>query len=395
MAEKLNTNYKYNIFLTYVKDGVSLDIKSDKLLTIVIEYDYDRKNMPIILLRAALDKNLIDHMISNKNKVIILNISKYRESESIQINKTFIQDEFFYILDNNMSYTEDIDYGRENKDAEDITRTITIGLVKKDTVLNNKMLINTVYSDTSILDMICSRFTHTKLVIEPFENKNIDNMIITPMESLTKFINYIDNEYTLYDTQYRLFHDFNKSYLLSSSGKGVPTKDEKYNTVYININNTVTKEAKIEGMREDKDSKAYIVNIDPSNMHISVDNSTTLSYNEIIAVDSEGNSKTVSLNSDVDGSRYRITRINNDNLDKLDNIKNKIDFGKDVITIMKEQLDSEVFSINKEFYIHCYDKLKDKNGKYLLVSKKEIYIKEVEGFQMTTILTLKKIPSTY
>ena len=395
MAETSNTNYKYNIFLTYVKDNVSLDIKSDKLLTITIEYDYDRKNMPIILLRANLDKNLIDHMINNKNKVIILNISKYKETDAIQINKTFIQDEFFYFLDNNVNYAEDIDYGGENADTQDITKVITIGLIKKDSVLKNKMLINGVYSDTSILDMICSRFTHTKLIIEPFENKKIDNIIITPMESLTKFINYIDNEYTLYDTQYRLFHDFNRSYLISSSGKGIPVKDEKYNTVYININNTITKESKVEGMREDKDSKAYIVNIDPSNMNIAVDNTTTLSYNEIIAVDSEGNSKTVSLNSNVAGNRYRITRLNNDNLDKLENVKNNIDFGNTVINIIKEQLDSEVFTINKEFYVNCYDKLKDKSGKYLLVSKKEIYIKEVEDFQMTTIITLKKIPSTY
>ena len=386
MAEKLDTNYKYNIFLTYMKDNISLDIKSDKLLTLTIEYDYDRKNMPIILLRANLDKNLIDHMINNKNKIIVLNISKYKESDTIKINKTFIQDEFFYFLDNNVNYNEDIDYGGENTNAEDITKIITIGLIKKDSVLKNKMLINGVYNDTSILDMICSRFTHTKLIIEPFENKKIDNIIITPMESLTKFINYIDNEYTLYDTQYRLFHDFNKSYLV---------KDEKYNTVYININNTISKESKVEGMREDKDAKAYIVNIDPSNMNIAVDNSTTLSYNEIIAVDSEGNSKSVSLNSNVDGNRYRITRLNNDNLDKLDNVKNNIDFGNTIINIIKEQLDSEVFTINKEFFINCYDKLKDKSGKYLLVSKKEIYVKEVEDFQMTTILTLKKIPSTY
>lgn len=395
MAEKLDTNYKYNIFLTYIKDNISLDIKSDKLLTLTIEYDYDRKNMPIILLRANLDKNLIDHMINNKNKIIVLNISKYKESDTIKINKTFIQDEFFYFLDNNVNYNEDIDYGGENTSAEDITKIITIGLIKKDSVLKNKMLINGVYNDTSILDMICSRFTHTKLIIEPFENKKIDNIIITPMESLTKFINYIDNEYTLYDTQYRLFHDFNKSYLISSSGKGIPVKDEKYNTVYININNTISKESKVEGMREDKDAKAYIVNIDPSNMNIAVDNSTTLSYNEIIAVDSEGNSKSVSLNSNVDGNRYRITRLNNDNLDKLDNVKNNIDFGNTIINIIKEQLDSEVFTINKEFFINCYDKLKDKSGKYLLVSKKEIYVKEVEDFQMTTILTLKKIPSTY
>ena len=395
MAEKLDTNYKYNIFLTYMKDNISLDIKSDKLLTLTIEYDYDRKNMPIILLRANLDKNLIDHMINNTNKIIVLNISKYKESDTIKINKTFIQDEFFYFLDNNVNYNEDIDYGGENTSAEDITKIITIGLIKKDSVLKNKMLINGVYNDTSILDMICSRFTHTKLIIEPFENKKIDNIIITPMESLTKFINYIDNEYTLYDTQYRLFHDFNKSYLISSSGKGIPVKDEKYNTVYININNTISKESKVEGMREDKDAKAYIVNIDPSNMNIAVDNSTTLSYNEIIAVDSEGNSKSVSLNSNVDGNRYRITRLNNDNLDKLDNVKNNIDFGNTIINIIKEQLDSEVFTINKEFFINCYDKLKDKSGKYLLVSKKEIYVKEVEDFQMTTILTLKKIPSTY
>lgn len=395
MAEKLDTNYKYNIFLTYMKDDISLDIKSDKLLTLTIEYDYDRKNMPIILLRANLDKNLIDHMINNKNKIIVLNISKYKESDTIKINKTFIQDEFFYFLDNNVNYNEDIDYGGENTNAEDITKIITIGLIKKDSVLKNKMLINGVYNDTSILDMICSRFTHTKLIIEPFENKKIDNIIITPMESLTKFINYIDNEYTLYDTQYRLFHDFNKSYLISSSGKGIPVKDEKYNTVYININNTISKESKVEGMREDKDAKAYIVNIDPSNMNIAVDNSTTLSYNEIIAVDSEGNSKSVSLNSNVDGNRYRITRLNNDNLDKLDNVKNNIDFGNTIINIIKEQLDSEVFTINKEFFINCYDKLKDKSGKYLLVSKKEIYVKEVEDFQMTTIITLKKIPSTY
>ncbi len=395
MAEKLDTNYKYNISLTYMKDNISLNINYDKLLTLTIEYDYDKKNMPIILLRANLDKNLIDHMINNTNKIIVLNISKYKESDTIKINKTFIQDEFFYFLDNNVNYNEDIDYGGENANAEDITKIITIGLIKKDSVLKNKMLINGVYNNTSILDMICSRFTHTKLIIEPFENKKIDNIIITPMESLTKFINYIDNEYTLYDTQYRLFHDFNKSYLISSSGKGIPVKDEKYNTVYININNTITKESKVEGMREDKDAKAYIVNIDPSNMNIAVDNSTTLSYNEIIAVDSEGNSKTVSLNSNVDGNRYRITRLNNDNLDKLDNVKNKIDFGNTVINIIKEQLDSELFTINKEFFINCYDKLKDKSGKYLLVSKKEIYVKEVEDFQMTTILSLKKIPSTY
>ena len=60
----------------------------------------------------------------------------------------------------------------------------------------------------------------------------------------------------------------------------------------------------------------------------------------------------------------------------------------------KGELDSTVFTLNKEYYIKNYDKLADKNGKFLLSAKKEIYIKENEYFNMTTIFTLKKCPST-
>lgn len=391
---RLNTNYKYSISLLYMKDNVSIEIKSDKIMTATIEYDYMKKNMPIILMRMILDKKLIDHMIANKNKTIVLTISKFKESQNstIKVYKKFIRDEFFYFLDNNMNYLEDLDYGNTNKDSEDITKIITVGLIKKDTVLNNKVLINTVYNDTSLLDIICSRFNDTGIVIEPFKNKHIDNLIVTPIETLSKFIAYLDNQFTLYDTSYRLFFDFNKSYLLSSSGKGIETKDEKYNTIFINVNNSFKNESKVEGMREDKDNKAYIVYVDSSNINISVDDGTTISYNEIIGVDSDGNSKIVNLNSNLEGDRYKVTRLTNNNLDKLDNIKHNIDSGNTVINIIKEQLDSEIFTMNKEYYIKNYDKLSDKNGRYILIGKKELYMKEVDDFHMTSILTLKKCP---
>lgn len=389
-------NYKYMISLSYIKDNEEIVFDHKNIITMTIDYDYDKKNMPIILMRLGIDKSVLDHMIKNKDKTIILNISKFKDSDGINIRKTIIKGEFFYFLDNNINYLDDLDYADDNnKQNEDLYKTISLGLMKKDLILNNKVLINTVYKDTYLLDIICEAFSKKNIVIEPFvKDIYIDNLIVHPIESLSKFIAYLNDRYTLYESPYRLFFDFNKTYLLSSSGKGVPIKNEKFNSVFIYINNTITQESKVQGMSEDDKLKAYVVYVDSSSINISIDNVTTLSYNQIIGIDSEGNSKTIDLDSDVDGKRYKIARINNDNLEFLNNIKKSIETNKIVINIIKEELDSEVFSLNKEYYIKSYNKLADKDGRFLLSAKKEVYIKEAEAFTMTSILTLKKCPST-
>lgn len=391
-----NTNFKYSISLTYIKNNIEVEIGSDKIQTMVIEYDYDKKNMPIILMRLTIDKELLDHMIKNENKTIILTLRKYKESASLNIFKSVIKDEFFYFLDNNMNYLEDLDYSNPiNKDNKDMVKIITIGLMKKDIILRNKVLTNTVYNNSSLLDIVCDKFTGIDLLVEPFkDNKIINNFIVTPIETLTKFISFLDNQFTLYNTPYRFFYDFNRAYLLSSSGKAVPSNNEKYSSVFININNTITPESKVEGMKEDSKSKAYIVNVDTSNINISIDSATTLSYNKIIGIDSDGNTKSIEIDSDINGNRFKITRISNNNLDSLSTIKGNVDINKTVINIIKEQVDTDVFTINKEYYIKNYDKLSDKNGRYILAAKKELYIKETDNFQMTTIFTFKKCPST-
>ena len=388
-------NYKYTIKISYMKDGVEQIINFERILTMIIDYDYDNRNMPIIMMRLGIDKSLLDHMIQNINKVLVLTVEKYDESSSINIYKTIIQGEFFYFLDSNLNYFDDLDYANQNnKDNADVYKIVSMGLMKKDLILDNKVLINTIYKDTYLIDVICDRFTKKNFVIEPLAyNKKIDTLIVQPIETLSKFISYLDNQFTLYNTQYRLFYDFDKTYLLSSSGNGVPIKNEKYNSVFLYINNTLDLNSKPEGMIEDKDQKAYIVYVDSANINITVDNATTLSYNQIIGIDSEGNTKTVDLDTSVEGNRFKITRINNSNLDKLDNIKENIECNKTVIHIIKQELDSSIFTLNKEYYIKNYNKLANNDGKFLLSSKKEVYVKETEYFDMTTIFTFKKCPS--
>lgn len=389
-------SYKYNIQLTYMKDNIEINLDYKNILTMAIDYNYEKKNMPTLLIRVGIDKSIIDHMISNKNNTIILSITKFKESNGIHIRKPVIKSEFFYFLDNNMSFTDDIDYGnKENKENKDIYKIISLGLIQKDIVLNNKTLINTVYKDTHLLDIICDVFKEKNLVIEPFvNNDDVKCLIVPPMETVSKFLTYLDDRYTFYNTPYRFFYDFNKTYLLSSSGKGVPVKNEKYNAIFIYVDNTITDQSKFDGMKEDSELKAYMINVDAAAINISVDKATTISYNQIIGVNSEGEYQSVNINSNLDGDRYKVTRLSNERFDVLDNLKNELESNNIVINIIKGELDSTVFTLNKEYYIKNYNKLADKNGKFLLSAKKEIYIKESEYFNMTTILTLKKCPST-
>lgn len=389
-------SYKYNIQLTYMKDDIEINLDYKNILTMAIDYNYEKKNMPTLLIRIGIDKSIIDHMISNKNNTIILSITKFKESNGIHIRKQVIKSEFFYFLDNNMSFTDDIDYGnKENKENKDIYKIISLGLIQKDIVLNNKTLINTVYKDTHLLDIICDVFKEKNLVIEPFvNNDDVKCLIVPPMETVSKFLTYLDDRYTFYNTPYRFFYDFNKTYLLSSSGRGVPVKNEKYNAIFIYVDNTITNKSKFDGMKEDSELKAYMINVDAAAINISVDKATTISYNQIIGVNSEGEYQSVNINSNLDGDRYKVTRLSNERFDVLDNLKNELESNNIVINIIKGELDSTVFTLNKEYYIKNYNKLADKNGKFLLSAKKEIYIKESEYFNMTTILTLKKCPST-
>ena len=389
-------SYKYNIQLTYMMDNIEINLDYKNILTMAIDYDYEKKNMPTLLIRVGIDKSIIDHMIANKDNTIILSITKFKESNGIHIRKPVIKSEFFYFLDNNMSFTDDIDYGnKENKENKDIYKIISLGLIQKDIVLNNKTLINTVYKDTHLLDIICDVFKEKNLVVEPFvNNDDIKSLIVPPMETVSKFLMYLDDRYTFYNTPYRFFYDFNKTYLLSSSGRGVPVKNEKYNSIFIYVDNTITDKSKFDGMKEDSELKAYMLNVDAAAINISVDKATTISYNQIIGINSEGEYQSVNINSNLDGDRYKVTRLSNERFDVLDNLKNELESNNIVINIIKGELDSTVFTLNKEYYIKNYDKLADKNGKFLLSAKKEIYIKESEYFNMTTIFTLKKCPST-
>ena len=75
----------------------------------------------------------------------------------------------------------------------------------------------------------------------------------------------------------------------------------------------------------------------------------------------------------------------------LENIEADVNSSNIFISINKNDLDTDIFTINKRITISNIDRYKDKDGVYLLLRKRETYIRSDESFYMNTVLNLKRI----
>ena len=86
-------------------------------------------------------------------------------------------------------------------------------------------------------------------------------------------------------------------------------------------------------------------------------------------------------------------RIKNDNSGVIDNIINSANTSAVQILIQKTDIDSSVLTMNKEYIIHADEVYGDAyNGKYILIRKREMYVRENNNFTMNTMLLFEKLP---
>lgn len=384
--------YRYSIYLKYMYNNKEILLDGTMLKAIAIDYSYDTRHMPIILITALIDKNIVDDMIKSVDKkTITLSISKYINNSNMKLKEDYIKDQFrYYLSTNDLNPEDDLDYSKETANSKDIYRKITIGLLKDELIQNNKVLINDVISNTSLINVLVNHLSHMKLLIEPVNNTIINRLSIPALNTISKFVQYIDDNYNIYNNEYRLFYDFDMTYLLSSSGKAIQSIKEDITSIIVRVNNNTGPNNGIQGMEIDAKQKAYIIEVPTNDINYNEDKATHVSYDTIIGIDSSGNYKKTALKDNASGSRVRIERTPNGNLDNIETLKSSINNKSFVINLTKSHIDTSVFTINKEYHIKNYDKLKDKDGRFLLARKREIYTQDNGEFILTCVLSFRK-----
>ena len=68
-----------------------------------------------------------------------------------------------------------------------------------------------------------------------------------------------------------------------------------------------------------------------------------------------------------------------------------IDSSSVVLQVTRSELDGSLFTPNKEYVIKNYSEYSDYNGRFILSSKKEVFIQQDNEFISNTVLTFRKI----
>lgn len=402
MAAVTEYSYEEEMILTYSGGHVDMSVLLD---TVILIYDFDNKNMPIIYLQmnASPDQyNLLEEHQSDGN--IILNITKFDSSSSSQIKKKYISDSFSYIMPTDPNYNASIvsgssdRYTPRNDNEESSANSYMRGylaLVKDESLNNNRQVCNDIIRNSNLMSVIHKYTSHMDIVIEPIDaahNVNIDQLIIPPIDTITKLLSYLNEQYSFYSTGYRYFRDFNKTYLLSNSGNAVDLHDGTYNKVLIIICDPLEVNETKGAMEIDSANKAYVIKVNALDTSVKVDQSMDRNYNSIVAVDSSGNTSKFDLNvsSHSDSSeKVQFRRVSNSNMSSAGNDKSLTDSVGTMITITKAHVDSSILTPNKEYIVKNYKDNSKYNGTYILSYKKEVINDEV----IATMFGLRKAGS--
>lgn len=397
-----NSNiYRYKVSAKFILDGETYDIETYNIKSVVIDDDYEVNNMPLLYLTASIDRKVIDLMVQHQDTgKIILDIKRcIINSDMPEFFEDYIVNDFVYFISNDINKNDEQDFEGQNEGREDLFTSATLGLMCIEHLNNNKRVVNGVITGklSSIMYYLVS---HMKCVVEPpSTNTMMKQMILPPIYSVSKSLEYVNSLHTYYDTGYRYYMDFDCAYLISRSGKAVPKKGESITKVMITLKASYDERSKLQGMIANESNSMYQIEIDSIDCEISDTYLSDKSYVKIKSTNTSGKSNDIELSEEITGEnitkKNKHIRVLNDNDTLLDNMKARLDTSAVQLVVQKTDIDPSVLTINKEYTVKADEvyKTDEYNGTYLVTRKRGLLIREDDIFRMATMLLMEKIQS--
>lgn len=397
---KQGEQYNYKIVLKYINStNIEVEIDSTQIQYILIDKDFENINMPVITIFGSIEKNILDDMIRHSNdNLVTLGIYKYdNTNQNDNITEKYFNDKFIYMLNEDLSRTDKLDnpQGIDSKTGNRQYREVTIFLIQQNAINNNRQTINGVYHNASMNSLILQSTNYLgNMLLEPIKyDTRFDQVIIPPIDSISNYIRYLnDNLGVFYDSPYRFFIDFDTTYLVSSSGNAIRARNQYIYTIVIDIREIDSNISEEPGAYVDLKSGKYTIGIDASKVEYVKNNVTNKIVNKVTVINSKGDV----FEQDIEDNKAKvistinqIMNVSNNDQNVINNISYSVESANITITIVKNDLDASLFTLNKEYIIN--DPVHDSYaGHYILLQVKQLFIKQNENFIMSTVLKFKK-----
>lgn len=395
------TAYNYTPTVELMVGTKNYTFPRNSIRTIIIDDSYDKNTMPIIYIKVRISSVLYNKLVLNANKgTISFRLFKFTRDTKSSIREVYIEDNFTYIMTSDPNYNEALEQFVNNTNTDDTESSDTymegfIGLMSLQCIEDNKKLINDIIKDSNLPSIVHKYTNHMNMCIEPFEYVDvIKQHIIPPMTTITSLLKWLNDNFTFYKSGYRYFRDFTTTYLLSMNGRAVSDGTSRFNTIVFSIRDPLDHLGKVNSMELDNTNHAYIIYVDASDTSIHIDRTTNKHYNSILGVDGIGNTVQEHLNlpeSPMLLEKVLLERTYPNNIENIYSTKTAIESASVIVTIRKSEIDSTIFSPNKEYQIKNYSDNREFDGRYLLSYKKEIILRQDDGYIGGVAVGLRKI----
>lgn len=401
MAKDVMKVYKGSIKVTFLYKGkTKIAINDDQIVYLMIESDYNNTHiLPIIYLSVSIDNDLYNKITEDSSaSKFNINIKKKNVMSKSSVQQKVISENFNYVTSSNsVNYTSILNEGAKKVSGNSKTasndqsyRTLMIGLVSIKQTNALRKNFNGIYNniDTSTLLAIALEGTET-IVETPKYNTNYESYYVSPVTTRYQMINSLFKKNPFYDTQFRYFMDFDRSYLLSKDGKAVQVAKGTPQNVIIDIKDITDTDAYKEGFTEANGS--YVVYVNSSDVSIIENNSTEKVTTNIVAVDDD-TSGTLSTGIDGNTSEDSDTKVTYVRANNAKVVRNDIESNNVLIQLIKRNIDTAIFTPNRSITIRNFVGNEKFNGNYVLLSKKEVYKLNAGEFTIACTISLCRVP---
>lgn len=397
MGKAFITTFIYDCELAFnSEDGTSTDILKDAIKYIIIEHDYRKSIMPVIYMKVNLIPSVYNKMVpeQGKSKLYLKLYRTKRKGSTSSAPKKVIYDEFDYFMTDDPNGFKKLDTIGEEKGVA--FKQCFIGLIKLDLQRNNQRSFEGVYKDTNMASLVQSATSHMKMIIQPFvNNKTFKSFVCPTINSVGQFIAYLNSKQSFYNGSYTYFMDFDKTYLRSNDGSYIDAKDGDMRYVAFDIRDLTANQSLTSGMVEDPEQDAYIIYVAAQDAEITIDRITSSAIGTVNAVDtgtgdylqvSNVNTSSITNIGTADSTFMHISVDPNG----AKNFTTRVAENSNTMMITKVDMDSRVFTPNKQYLLCNYEDNPKYCGVYYMVDKKEIYLRNGNQMSCQMTITLKK-----
>ncbi len=393
----IRSRYQYSAEMSYISSDSNKEyiILGASIEYIMASYDYEKAMMPVLCMKVKLDAAIYSKMVTDQDKgKVYLNLKKINVNGTSSVYKSYINDQFDYVMTDNPNTTSQMD-GLVTGQGQSYHQCI-IGLIKKQLIQNNQKQFNGIFKNTTMSSLVLDATSHMKILIEPFKyNTPIETLNVPATPSVMKYLAYLNSRYNFYGDQYMFFMDFDMAYLKSNSGKYIDSKDGQHPYIAIDIRDMTDYKSNTTGIVIDDKQKAYIIYIDSSEAKIYPDRVTPQVAGNIANIDKEIQSSTVKINtSDIVNTQSdsnSVMYVDSSDPNYAEYVANTLQNNAVTIVFNKTEMDCSIFTPNKEYLVSNYVNNSQYTGRYYLSFKKELFQNNGLNFTCASNIGLKMV----